>query len=194
VLLAAGPSRRFGGPKLLAPFRGRPLLSYSCEAVARAREAGLLAEAWAVVAAGDDAVRSLVERAGCAPVANPHPDHGMAASIRLGVEAAGGAAELGAVLVLLGDQPLVQVDTMRRLIEAWRNGAGPVVRPRYADQPGTPGHPVLLDRTLWTLAGRAAGDRGLAALLPTSSVIDVPGANPDVDTRDDLRQLEDPSR
>jgi CTP:molybdopterin cytidylyltransferase MocA len=193
VLLAAGRGRRFGGAKLLAPFRGRPLLSHSCDAIARARDVGLLGAAWAVVAPGDDAVRSLVERAGLVPVTNPRPDGGIAGSIRLGLAAAGGSAELGAVLLLLGDQPLVQVDTMRRLIDAWRARAGAVIRPRYADQPGTPGHPVLLDRAVWPLADQVTGDHGLAALLPAPALVDLPGANHDVDTAADLHQLEEPA-
>lgn len=191
VLLAAGAGRRFGGTKLLAPFRGRPLLSHGCEAIARARGTGLLAAAWAVVAVDDEPTRSLVVGAGLAPIANDRPGDGISHSIRLGLKAAE-AEQVGAVLLLLGDQPLVEVETMARLIHAWRSGAGPVIRPRYADQPAVPGHPVLLDRTVWPLADRTTGDHGLADLLPAPALIDLPGANPDVDTPTDLHRLEEP--
>jgi CTP:molybdopterin cytidylyltransferase MocA len=85
----------------------------------------------------------------------------------------------------------VEVETMRRLIACWRAGGGPVVRPRYQDQPDTPGHPVLLDRRVWPLCRRATGDTGLAGLLPAATFIDVPNANPDIDTPADLHLLED---
>jgi CTP:molybdopterin cytidylyltransferase MocA len=194
VVLAAGAGRRFGGAKLLAPFRERPLLSHCCQTIARAREQGLLVATWAVVAGGDEAARSLVAEAGLTSITNPDPDRGIAGSIRLGLEAATAALDIGAVLLLLGDQPLVEKETIERLIQAWRGGSGPVIRPRYADRPNTPGHPVLLDRSVWPIAHGATGDRGLAALLPSASLIDVGGANPDVDTAADLQRLEEPPR
>lgn len=101
---------------------------------------------------------------------------------------------LDAVLVLLGDGPMVRVETMRRSIEAWREGAGPVIRPRYTDGPDTPGDPVLLDRLVWPLCRRITGDRGLAGALPAVRLIDLPGVNPDIDTPADLSLLEDRSR
>lgn len=192
VLLAAGMGRRFGGAKVLAPLGGRPLLAHSCDAVARAREAGLLGPAWGVVAAEDGAARSLVEGAGLTPLINHRPEDGISLSIRIGLDAAAAVAELAAVLIVLGDQPLVTVDTMRRLIEAWDAEVAPVIRPRYGDQPDIPGHPILLDRAVWPLARQATGDRGLIGLLPPARLIDVPGANPDVDTLADLHRLTEP--
>jgi CTP:molybdopterin cytidylyltransferase MocA len=186
--------RRFGGAKLLVPFRGRPLLSHSCEAIGRARETGLLATAWGVAAADDLAGKSLMQEAGLATLDNARPGDGISRSIRLGLAAAAERPELRAVLLLLGDQPMVQVSTMRLLVQAWLDGAGPAIRPRYAEQPDAPGHPVLLDREVWPLALRAAGDRGLADLLPAPVLIDVPGANPDIDTLADLDQFEEPAR
>jgi len=41
-VLAAGQAQRFGGGKLMAPFRGRPLLAHALEVVkAAASSAGL---------------------------------------------------------------------------------------------------------------------------------------------------------
>jgi CTP:molybdopterin cytidylyltransferase MocA len=153
---------------------------------------GLLDSGWVVVAADDRATALLVERAGLVPVLNPNPEVGISHSIRLGVEAAEAHQALDGLLLLLGDQPLVEAETMRRLIGAWRERGGPVVRPRYRHQPDTPGHPVLLDRRVWPLCRRATGDSGLSGLLPAATFIDVPGANPDIDTPADLHLLEDP--
>jgi molybdenum cofactor cytidylyltransferase len=158
-------------------------------------EAGLLGPAWVVTAAGDEAAGSLARWAGLTVVPNDRPEEGISRSIRLGLSAVSGSAEsagVGAVLLLLGDQPLVRVETMRRLIEAWRSEQGPVVRPRYLDGPDGPGHPILLDRSVWLLAERITGDAGLAAVLPPPVLIDVSGANPDVDTRADLQLLKEP--
>jgi CTP:molybdopterin cytidylyltransferase MocA len=53
---------------------------------------------------------------------------------------------------------------------------------------------VLLDRGLWHLVDRLEGDRGLSPLLASQpgavATLDLPGANPDIDTQEDLRKLE----
>jgi molybdenum cofactor cytidylyltransferase len=194
VVLAAGHGRRFGGGKLGAVLHGEPILSHVCGAVARALQAGVVGSGWVVVGAHDPAAAALAARAGLVPIANPSPEAGISRSIRLGLEAAEEQPRLAAVLLLLGDQPLVKVETMRRLIQAWQEGVGPVIRPRYGDQPDVPGHPVLLDRLAWPLCRRTAGDRGLNDVFPAVTFIDVPGANPDIDTPADLHLLEDRPR
>lgn len=62
------------------------------------------------------------------------------------------------------------------------------MRPRYADRPGEPGHPVLLHRQLWPEVATLEGDEGAGALLRGRAVtlVDVPGRNPDIDTPADL--------
>jgi CTP:molybdopterin cytidylyltransferase MocA len=60
-----------------------------------------------------------------------------------------------------------------------------------------PGHPVLLERSTWSLVERISGDRGLGALLrpgePGVGVLELPGGNPDIDTAGDLLTLEGPN-
>jgi CTP:molybdopterin cytidylyltransferase MocA len=196
LVLAAGQSQRFGSPKLLAGFRGRPLVSHVLDIVNGATRLGLVAEACAVVPADNDQLRSLAKQAGLLPVSNEHPALGISHSLRLGLGALVecGGERLGAAIVLLGDQPLVRLDALRLLIEGWRNGQGRMLRPRYSDSLQVPGHPVLLDRSLWDLADLITGDRGLGASLGDELkcvLLDIPGANPDIDSPADLRTLED---
>ena len=192
VLLAAGSSRRFGGPKLLAPFRGRPLAAHSLDAARRAREAGLVQGVVVVTAAGDAAVAELARRTGAMIAENEAPERGLSSSLRHGLEALG--PDTGAALVMLADQPLVRVDVLASLVAAWRDGQGTFVRPSYSETPDQPGHPVLADRSLWPLAATLSGDRGFGALFTSNSsalvLIDVAGRNPDIDTVDDLTTLE----
>ena len=67
------------------------------------------------------------------------------------------------------------------------------MRPSYRDAPDQPGHPLLVDRSLWHLADEMRGDTGFAPLLARYRVnvhtIPVAGTNPDVDTPDDLKRL-----
>lgn len=193
-MLAAGLGRRFGGGKLLAAFRGRGLVSHVFEAAAAARARGLLASLHAVVAAGDAPIEQLAASAGAVVVPNSEPGRGLSSSLKLGLAAL--PPDLDAVLLLLGDQPLVRLEVMEALVHAWRQGGSSVVRPRYASTPDAPGHPVLLARRVWPLAARLEGDWGFgrqfAPGAPDVMVLDVPGGNPDVNTPADLLTLKDP--
>ena len=190
LILAAGFGRRFGGPKLTAPLRERPLVSYPLDVAGRARATGLLTDLRIVVAPGDEAVTRLARDAGAAPLVNPSPERGLSSSLRLGLA----ALDADAALVLLADQPLVRLDVVAVLVAAWHERLGVLIRPRYARTPDEPGHPVLLDRSLWPLADQLEGDAGVGRLLPAGTpgvaLIDLPGSNPDVDTPADLRLLE----
>lgn len=196
LVLAAGPGRRFGGDKLHALYRGRPLLSHVVDVVVAARKRGLLDGGHVVVAAGDARGLALADAGGLGTIVNPAPDLGLSHSLQLGLAAleVHTIAEAGAVLVFLGDQPLVRLEVVEALVTAWRQGTGAVVRPRYEASPGTPGHPVLLARSLWGRAHRLEGDQGFGALFDSGTLeavaLDVKGDNPDVDTRADLKALD----
>ena len=102
--------------------------------------------------------------------------------------------EAAAALIVLADQPLLRREVIRALVSDWREHRRSV-RPRYATAPDAPGHPVLLARSDWPLAQEALGDAGVGALLAAVPggvrLIDVAGANPDIDTPEDLFHLED---
>ena len=93
-----------------------------------------------------------------------------------------------AALVVLGDQPAIRRDVIDEVVRRWRITGAEAVRPRYAEAPDEPGHPVLLDRSLWQAVSLLEGDTGPGRLLPGRSVelVDVPGRNPDIDTPADL--------
>ncbi len=201
VVLAAGRGERFGGEKLAAPLHGRPLLSYPLDVIRAAQAAGVIARACAVVPDGRPELSALAEAAGVEPVLNADSSAGLSGSLRLGfawLERIAPPVGPAAALVLLGDEPHVRADVLRRLVSAWKLGNRTFVRPRYADQPADPGHPTLVDRSLWPLARELTGDAGFGAAVARRggliTLVDVPGHNPDVDTRADLLNLEEPTR
>ena len=195
VVLAAGRSVRFGSAKLLAPYRGRPLLWHALDTVAASRRAGLLCGGVLVHRAEDPRVLALGREAGLLPVANDRPEAGMARSLQLGLEALAadpGMEAVGWALIVLGDQPLLRHTVIAWLAEATHGGAD-LVRPGYSEASSMPGHPVLLRRRVWPLAARLTGDQGFGHLPPGSLAIEtvpVPGRNPDVDTPADLAGLD----
>lgn len=196
LVLAAGRGRRFGGDKLLAPFRGATIIGHVAATLAQAMGGGLLTGGVAVVPVRARALLWPLDTAGLEVVENPEAGTGLASSLRLGLAALAHPDRrpaAAAALVVLADQPLLRLRVIEALVSAWRRAPG-THRPRYADQPAEPGHPVLLDRAAWGLTEALRGDQGLGALLAGHAgvgLVEVPGANPDVDTAEDLRLLED---
>jgi molybdenum cofactor cytidylyltransferase len=195
LLLAAGTGSRFGSHKLLALWHGAPLVSHPIALITRLRDRGLLAGATAVVRHGDDRVIALLRQAALRIVANAHPERGFARSLRLGLGALATLdPQADAALVFLADQPAAPIEAVEEVIRAWQLGRSVVVRPRYAESPEEPGHPVLIDRDAWRLADALVGDEGLGRALARSPHlvlhVDVDGANPDVDVPADLPRLD----
>jgi CTP:molybdopterin cytidylyltransferase MocA/SAM-dependent methyltransferase len=182
IVLAAGSGSRFGGGKLLAPLRGRPLLQHVLDQVA---EAGV-GEAVVVLGHDAEAIEAEIAWRGERRVRNPDPERGLASSLQVGMAALDPAVD--AVLILLGDQPQVASATIVALIGAPVDRQRPVVVPTYVDDHGR--NPVLLRRAAFGLVDEVTGDRGLGPVLAAHpelvTEIRIDGANPDVDTREDL--------
>ncbi len=205
LILAAGAGSRFARAvsvetapaesppsKLLAILDGRPILEHVLE-----RSAALDAADTLVVLGAGTGAESLEQRITWSDerrVCNPHPERGLAGSVRIGLDslAATADASVRAALILLGDQPRVSVEVMRRLLAAASASPGrPFVAPRYSAVTGF--NPLLIRRDAWSRAAELEGDRGFGPLLVARPdlvhFVDVSGANPDVDTPGDLVSL-----
>jgi molybdenum cofactor cytidylyltransferase len=192
LVLAAGRGSRFGGSKLKARYRDQPLLAYPLAVVAAARERGLIDGGYVVVPADDDASCELVRSMKLEPVTNNAPERGLSHSLQLGVAALENTGGPAAALILLGDQPLVRLEVLEAIISAWHAGGGTIIRPRYEASPNVPGHPVLVERSVWSMIRELKGDAGLASggSRQVETLVNVNGINPDVDTPTDLQALE----
>jgi CTP:molybdopterin cytidylyltransferase MocA len=182
VVLAAGPASRFGSAKQLAMLEGRPLLEHALRAIM----ASPVGRVVVVLGAGAEDVIAGVNLHGAEPVVCARWQEGQAASLACGL------AELHdceAVVVILGDQPRVSPEAVRRVIAA--RGAGSLaVRATFG---GDPGHPVLLEHELFARMRNVTGDHGARNLLMSAPVREVPcddlGGGEDVDTPAELDAL-----
>jgi CTP:molybdopterin cytidylyltransferase MocA len=187
IVLAAGAGSRFGGGKLLAEYRGRPLIEAT---LLRLREAP--ADETIVVVGNDaEGLRGLCESYGVRLAENPDWAEGMATSVKEGLAACSPDAD--AAVVVLGDQPLVGAKAVERLVEAYEGGAAVAV----ATYGGERRNPALFTRRMWPmLEEELSGDEGARGFLRRhpEMVAEVPCddvADPtDVDTVEDLRSLE----
>jgi molybdenum cofactor cytidylyltransferase len=102
-------------------------------------------------------------------------------------------ADAEAIVVVLGDQPLISTHAIERVIRSRRPGSA-AVRATYG---GGPGHPVLFERAAFRPLMRIRGDVGARSVLLGLDVHEVlcDGLDDpvDVDTPDDLRAVEDAS-
>ena len=188
VVLAAGAGSRFGGGKLLATVHGRPIVGHVVDA---ARAAGL--DPIVVVVPPGDALDGL-DLGEVRRVTNETPAEGLSSSVRLGLRAFELELDVEAAVILPGDQPLIRPAVIRLLMAAaMEEPETPFVVAHHAGDRSP--NPVLARRSIWRLADELAGDRGFGPLLAAHPElvrsIEVPGANPDVDTPADLDRLAD---
>jgi CTP:molybdopterin cytidylyltransferase MocA len=179
VILAAGASSRFGSPKPLARVGSRTMLGVVADV---ATAAGL--EPVLVVAPSGLRTPQTVT-----VVPNDAPELGMSRSLRLGLAAV--PPDRDAAIVLLADQPSIDVALLQRLLGS--RGAASVVA-TAAD--GRTGPPVLLERDAFDLADAASGDVGLRDWLRSNAdlvtAIDLADPLPDVDDPSDLERITEP--
>jgi CTP:molybdopterin cytidylyltransferase MocA len=186
IVLAAGGGSRFGGGKLLAKLGGRPII----ETVLHNLREAPVDEIIVVVGADAQRLRGVCEAYGVRIVANEEWERGQSTSVLAGLRACGGEA----AVVLLGDQPFIGAEAVERLVSAFSEGA----RVAVATYGGKRRNPVLFSREVWPLLeAELAGDEGARSVLRRHPelVVEVPceevGDPADVDTREDLRRLQE---
>ena len=189
LVLAAGTGRRLGRPKAVVEVAGERLV----DRAVRTLRAGGLQPIVAVLGA------AVVDVPGARVVVNPDWSQGMASSLRVGLASL--PDTVGAVAVLLVDQPGVTAEVVRRVVRAAQHAADPTTGALadavvVATYDGRPGHPVLLGRAHWAeVIASAHGDagartflRGHAGLVSETECGDV-GDDGDVDTPADLERV-----
>ena len=184
LLLAAGASRRFGAPKLLQSLNGRPVVRWSAESLA-----GVTDELVVVVPPDNEDLRRALEGLPVRLVVNAHAAGGMASSLACGVASLGDGVE--AVLVALGDEPLLPRRCHERAVARYRAGGATVVAATYG---GARGHPVLFGRALFGELRALTGDHGARSVADRDpgrlALVEMDEPRPvDVDTPADLARV-----
>lgn len=177
VVLAAGAASRFGGEKLRAQVRGRPLIELALEPALEAD----LDEVIVVTGATD--LDDLIPE-GVTVLRNDRWEDGQATSLGVALDWCQRRGHSAAV-VGLGDQPGLAATAWQTVAE-WPEG--PIVVATYR---GRRGHPVRLDAPVWPLLP-TEGDEAARSLMSRRPelVVEVAcdGTPDDIDTREDLRR------
>jgi len=185
VVLAAGLSRRMGQPKLLMKVGGRALVRYVVESVL----SGGVDSVWVVTGPDVEPVEAALAGIEVQIAVNPAPEEGQAGSVRTGIAAL--PASVDAVLIALGDQPLLAPSIIPALLAARRTTPKLIVAPRYRDGQG---NPVVFKREIFPELLRLTGDQGARPIIQKEPTrvewveLDLP-MPPDVDTPDDYEKI-----
>lgn len=190
IVPAAGRSQRMGRPKLLAPWRGQPLIA----ATIRAWQTAAVEAVVVVVDAGDSDLIAATQQLGVELVLPAHRPAEMKDSVRIALEhvqtkLAPTAADVW--LLAPADMPELSPAVARQLISAAAQHPGRIVVPVHD---GRRGHPVLFPWTLAAEVATLAAHEGVSALVSRHEVVALEcGAAclaADIDSPDDLARLQ----
>lgn len=138
VVLAAGTASRMGRAKQLLPWGQHTILEQTLHNVRQSR----IEQIVVVTGYRAEEVAALARRAGATVVHNEnYEEREMLSSLQVAV--AHLPADCAGVLVMLADQPLVEAQTINRLLAAFQEGRGNIIAPTYE---GRRGNPVLIGK------------------------------------------------
>ena len=182
LLMAAGNASRFQSNKLLAEFRGKPLVLWALERIDPARFSQV------TVVTQYPEICTMAEEFGFPWLKNDHPDWGAAYTIRLGTEA---MAQCDAILYLVADQPLLDAAAIAKILETWQENPDRIVAPAHD---GRTGNPCIFPSRFFPELLTIEGDRGGNVVIRQHEddllLYEVPADElRDVDTQEALAQL-----
>lgn len=174
-ILAAGGSSRFGAPKQLATWRGRPLVRFAAE-----EALAVCPRVFVVLGAHLARVAPALEGLPCVALEAADWELGPGASLRRLVD--GLPDDTTRLLVTLVDLPRVDRSTFTRLFGA----PGSLVAAGFG---GTVGAPAVFSREHFGAMRSLPAHAGAKALLGGANTVRCPEAAFDVDTADALARL-----
>jgi molybdenum cofactor cytidylyltransferase len=190
VILAAGGSSRFGQPKQLIPFRGKSLIRRTVDAASQAGCSPVVV----VIGSDDEKLRRELDHVGALTVQNAQWQRGIGSSIRCGIQGlTNGSPDIEATVLLVCDQPAVDVHVIERLIALRETTGKSIVASSYAD---TLGVPALFNRSVFeellSLGDKAGAKSIVLKSLERVASLPFPEGQFDIDTWEDWKKLDAP--
>jgi molybdenum cofactor cytidylyltransferase len=179
IVLAAGRSTRFGSNKLLADLGGKPVVRHVVETAI----SGGLSPVIVIVGHQSERVSEALLGLDVRILKNSNFADGMSTSLRLGATSV--PPGCSGVMILLGDMPRVQSETIQALAEQFvsKPGSCDAVIPSYNNRRG---NPVVLSARMLQRLDTLSGDNGARAILDGRNVsvfkVPDPGILMDTDT------------
>ncbi|MEA3307194.1 MAG: nucleotidyltransferase family protein, partial [Elusimicrobiota bacterium] len=151
IILAAGDSKRMGKTKALLDYKGKTFI----ENIFIALRENKVLDRIIVLGSNEKEVLSNWTPSGEKTVLNKNPEGGQISSFRVGLKNANPESE--AVLIALVDQPTIETETYKKIIDFWLKNRDCIIipkvkRPKNVVYPKTPkpyppykrGHPIII--------------------------------------------------
>jgi molybdenum cofactor cytidylyltransferase len=184
VILAAGESQRFGSPKQLLNWHGKPLVWH----VAKNAMAAGLKPVVVVCGAEREAIQQALAEFSVEFVDNPDFQQGQGRSVGLGTNYV--RSQCGGIVFLLADQPQISPQLISHLVTVHAQGLNPITGPMIDGQRA---NPVLFDQVTFDDLAELNGEIGGKKLFSKYPVEWIPWYDAkalfDVDTPGDYKQL-----
>jgi molybdenum cofactor cytidylyltransferase len=184
ILLAAGQSKRMGKLKQLMPFGQSTIVGQAVDNLLNSA----VNEVIVMVGYMAEDVTKAIAAKPIKLVINPDYEQGMSTSIIAGLKSV--HSETQGVMLALGDQPLVNSQTINRLIEEFYNHDKGIAVPTYR---GRRGHPIIFAIKYKEQLLKLKGDVGGRQIIQDHPddilevVIDSESIVADFDTTDDYQ-------
>ena len=140
IILAAGESTRMGFPKQLAEYKGNTILETVVETVSSYIENTVV-----VLGHENETLTEKINFQNSTILINENWEEGIVSSIRTGLFYLNSAKNIDGVLIFMGDQPAINNDVIKKLLEV-QHDEDEVVVPQYRYETG---YPVLIPRFFW---------------------------------------------
>ena len=141
IVVAAGLSTRMGRCKQLLPYGKLTVIEQIVSVLLKCG----LDEVVVVIGHNRQAIEAKLALWPVRSVFNPNYQSAeMLSSVQCGLSALN--PERQATLIVLGDQPQLEMTVIRKLIQAHRNGGGRLIIPSYQMRRG---HPIVIDQAYW---------------------------------------------
>jgi len=140
IVLAAGESKRMGQPKMLLPWGKSTVLQTVISTLQTAGMDDILV----VTGGAHQQVGMLIGKSVQTIYNKDYAEGEMLSSLQAGLAAK--KDETRAALICLGDQPQVQVRSVQRILQAYKESQAKIIVPSYQLHRG---HPWMVARELW---------------------------------------------
>lgn len=183
IVMASGFSNRMGTNKLLLPYKGKYLIEHILDNVI------VCPFNHTMLVAKDEEILKLGEARGICVIHNNQAERGQSESIKLGISH---CSKVDGYAFFSGDQPLMDVDTIKSLLTCFNQNKGMIIVPTYQNIRGTPViFPEKYKTALLSLKGDAGGKMIISQNLDGVRFIEVSKASMlwDIDTEEDYQKL-----
>ena len=185
IILAAGSSNRFGSPKQLLDWNGKPFIRHVTETALRSG----LEPVVVVTGFQHTEIESHLQGLPIHITHNPDYEQGQSTSIKKGIAAL--LPNTGGCVFLLADQPQIPVAIIRALVEAHASERQAILAPLVLEERRA--NPVLFDRVTFADLMQLTGDVGGRGIFDRHRVSYLPWHDDillfDVDKPEDYERL-----